>query len=90
MVQYVSPQNEVQAEACRALAYLSLNADTKKRIVESDGIKSIVTALNAHLDDALLQFEGCRALANLAMDPANEGGIEVAGGVHISAASILR
>ena len=72
---------EVQAEACRALAYLSLNPSTKAQIVANGGIENIVAALKAHVDDPLVQFEGCRALANLGMDASYELRIEEAGGV---------
>jgi hypothetical protein len=78
----------VQAEACRALAYLALNADTRKQIVEAGGIEKIIAALAAHLQNAVVQFEGCRALANFGMETSNETRIAGADGVEAVVAAL--
>ena len=76
------PRANVQAAACRALWYLTINPDNKVKVAAEGGVGAIVSALKNHPADAKVQEEGCGALRSLAYNNAdNQVRIAAEGGV---------
>jgi hypothetical protein len=63
--------SEVQWQACRALANLSINDDNKVRIVSTGGLDHMYAAMAAHVRVSEVQWQGVRCLYNLSLSSTN-------------------
>lgn len=57
-----------QVQACRTLAHLTIDEETRTLITQQGGIVLILQAMTNHPDDADLQETACEALCGLACD----------------------
>jgi hypothetical protein len=58
----------VQESGCRALGNIAATAKTKQEVAKKGGIKAVVAAMNAYLNNAFVQEQGYYALWNIAFN----------------------
>jgi hypothetical protein len=87
-------QTQVDQEVCGCRAIVNLltpsNPDIEARLIASDAIPCIITAMHIHATYAQLQLWACTALAMLAINPESRAKITAAGGIECIIAAIHR
>ena len=78
----------IQEYGCWALANIAAADETKLNVAEKGGIKAVVAAMKAYLNNAFVQENGCAALGNIAMLAENQPKVAAAGGIEAVVAAM--
>ena len=73
----------------KVLRNITANADEiKRKVVDEGGIKAVVAAMNAYLNNATIQIRGCAALGNIAALAENQPKVAAAKGIEAVVAAM--